>query len=109
MAKFCVTYERFFPHDEGEDICEADESGFEVQYVPLRHAIEVCGGLHANYEANEWPVTEPRWFTNYGYNEGTGEYFEHGINESRSLHIPKEVTPASRRRIARLLGVAIRS
>jgi hypothetical protein len=106
MSKFdfAVTYERYFPHADDEDVCEADESGYVVDSIQLREAIELCGGLHACYHANEYPVRAPQWFTVDNVNDGTRKYYEQGISESRSLHIPDSVTPASRRRIARLLG-----
>lgn len=105
MTGFSVTFERYIPTDDSEDVCEPDESGFEAEGVSLRDAIDYCGGLRASYEANEHPVRAPRWFTNHDYNQGTREYYECGVTETRSLHIPDHVTPASRRRIARLLGV----
>jgi hypothetical protein len=108
MKRFSVTFERFLPHADEADVCEADESGFEAEAVSLRDAIEYAGGLHASYEANEWPLRAPRWFTNYNFNDGTREYYEQGITESRSLHIPDNVTDSSRRRIARLLGVKVK-
>lgn len=105
MAKFSVTFERYFPHEEGEDVCGADEIGFEAESCTLREAIELIGRVA--FEADEWPVRAPRWFTNAEYGNGTREYFEQGISESRSLHIPDGVTDSSRRRIARLLGVKV--
>jgi hypothetical protein len=107
MPRFSVTFERYLPHPDDEDVCEADERGFVVEDESFRDALQAAGGVHAHYEANEWPIREPRWFTNDNYNEGTREYFEQGINESRSLHVPDNVTPASRRRIARLLGCKV--
>ena len=105
MPRFSVTFERYLSHADDEDVCEADESGLIDENMTLRDALEACGGLNASYEANEWPVMTPRWFTNYAYNEGTNEYYEQGINESRSFHIPNNATPSSRRRIARLVGL----
>lgn len=107
LTTFSVTFERYFPHDEGEDVCEADESGYVADGLTLRDAIKEAGGVHSYYEADCYPARDPRWFTNAAYNDGTREYYEKGISESRSLHIPKQVTAASRRRIARLLGVRV--
>ena len=101
---FAVTYERFFPHDAGEDICEADESGFVLEDCTLREAIREFDGA---LEADAWPIRSPRWFTNHEYGNGTCEYYEQGISESRSLHLPESITTASRRRIARLLGLKV--
>lgn len=108
MLKFNVTFERYFPHADDEDVCEPDERGFVSEDVSLREAIEATGGIESRYEANEWPVRAPRWFTNDSYNEGTIEFYTQGISESRSLHLPACVTDSSRRRIARLLGVRTR-
>ena len=41
MRKFSVTFERYFPHDGGEDICEADERGFVIKDVSLRDAVSL--------------------------------------------------------------------
>jgi hypothetical protein len=103
MPKFSVTYERYLPHPDDEEVCEADERGFVLEDVSLREAVKAVG--YVCLEADEWPVHAPRWFTNHEYGNGTREYFEQGISETRSLHVPDGVTAASRRRIARLLGV----
>lgn len=100
---FSVTFERYFPHAD-DDVCEADESGYVVEGVSLRDAIEEAGGTYASYEPSDSRAGMSRWFTNTRYSDGTREEIEQGITESRSLHIPDSVTPASRRRIARLLG-----
>lgn len=105
--QFNVTFERYLPHDDDEDVCDADERGFALEDATLREAIAEAGGLRASYEANESPARSPRWFTNDRYNDGTHEFYTQGITESRSLHIPENVTAASRRRIARLLGVRV--
>jgi hypothetical protein len=104
QQRFAVTFERYFPHPDDEDVCDADERGFVLEDVSLRDALAETGGIHACYEADEWPVRAPRWLTNSEFNDGTREFYEQGVRESRSLHIPHHVTDASRRRIARLLG-----
>lgn len=104
MPTFNVTYEVYT--EESVENGDSAESGFIGKDLSLRDAIRHVGGTRtnrvdgANVEANEWPCIAPRWITvNNGMEFDTGEY------ESRSLHIPESVTPASRRRIARLLGV----
>ena len=47
-------------------------------------------------------IEDARWFT-----VTNGPEFRTGARESRSLHIPDGVSGASRRRIGRLLGLAI--
>ena len=102
---FAVTYE--IVTEESTADGDAAERGYVCEGVTLREAIDAFTGTRTNrvdsssgIEANEYPVRAPRWFTiNNGMEYETGEY------ESRSLHIPEGVTAASRRRIARLLGV----
>jgi hypothetical protein len=57
-------------------------------------------------EANAYPIRAdhpPAWFTAYGSQDmWTGRY------PVSSLHIPRHVTPSSRMRLARLLGLATR-
>ncbi len=110
MAKFSVTFERYFPHDDGEDICEADESGFVIEDVSLREAVWL--GLEyreASWagacEADCWPLRGVRWLTFACWNDCTRENIERGISESRSLHFPDTLTESSRRRICRLFGL----
>lgn len=105
---FSVTYERYFPHDEGEDICEADERGFVIENTSLRDALSEIADRPEWARADdcdEWPIRSPRWFCFDKWNDGTREYYEQGITEDRALHVPDRVTPSSRRRIARLLGL----
>lgn len=97
MSKFSVTYEIWTPEDI--DHGETDNRGFVVEDVSLRDAAR-----HMEYranEANEWPVTSPRWLTHDNFSEN----YQTGATESRSLHFPANLTSASRLRIARLLGV----
>jgi hypothetical protein len=65
--------------------------------VSLRDAVELIGHMATEDSG--------RWFTNTEYGHGTRDYYENGRDESRSLHVPEHITPASYRRIARLLGV----
>lgn len=110
MNGFSVTFERFLPHNEGEEICEADETGFVVQDVSLRDAIRLgleyarpdwCGVC----EPDSYPARFVRWLSFYQWNDGTRDRIERGITETRALHIPDNVTEASRRRICRLFGL----
>lgn len=110
MIGFSVTFERYLPHNEGDEICEADETGFVIQGVPLRDAMRLgleyirpdwCGAC----EPDSYPATNVRWLSFHQWNEGTRESIERGISESRALHIPDNVTAASRRRIGRLFGL----
>src|SRR5262245_39390285 len=112
VTGFNVTFERYLPHDDGEDICEADESGFVIEDVSLRDAMR----LGLEYQRPSWagacecdgyPVSRqhpPRWLTFHDWNDGTRDRYEQGVHESRSLHIPASVTASSAIRIARLFG-----
>jgi hypothetical protein len=112
MKGFSVTFERFFPHDEGDDVCEADESGFVVQNVSFRDALQ--DGLEylepswavACY-ADCYPAHGVRWLTFAEWNQCTREQIEQGISESRTLHFPRNLTEASRRRLCRMFGVKV--
>lgn len=98
MLRFPVTFERVT--DESAKEADAAESGYISRGSVLREAVEAFRDVrYANgyVEANECPVTAPRWLTTYG------EHVD-GESESRSLHFPDTVTPSSRRRLARLLG-----
>lgn len=109
---FSVTFERYFPHDGGEDICEADESGFVIEDVSLRDAVrlglEYSNPSWAGYcEADCYPARGVRWLNFNNWNDGTRENIEQGISESRSLHFPERLSEASRARICRLFGVKV--
>lgn len=96
---FNVTYETITP--ESAEIGDFEDNGFVSENVSLRDAIDDLGYGEGGVEANEWPVSDPRWITVYKTNEdyGTGEI------ENRSLHFPDNMTAASKLRVCRLLGV----
>ena len=83
---------------------EAEENGFLHQGLAFREAMEVLRwqrGCHV--EADSSPVSladPPRWFTIYDaeHDMATGDVIHY------ALHIPPHITPASRLRVARLLG-----
>jgi hypothetical protein len=107
VTGFAVTYERW--SDRDAEIGETDDRGFVIKDVSLRDAMQL--GLEYSQpdfsgfcETNEYPVRAPQWLTWNNWNDCTRDQFEHGIVESRSLHIPDKITKASRRRIARLFG-----
>jgi hypothetical protein len=107
MRGFSVTFERYLPHDDDEDVCEPDDIGVVVHDVTLRDAMRL--GLEytrpdwaGQCEADCYPPRGARWLTFPAWNEGTREEIEQGISEARSLHIPDSVTDASRGRIVRL-------
>jgi hypothetical protein len=106
---FSVTFERYYPPAEGEDVCEPDERGFVIEDVSLRDAMRL--GLEysrpswaGHCETDQHPSLA-RWLTFYHWNESTREQIEQGIDEIRSLHFPRHLSSASRRRVCRLFGV----
>lgn len=102
MTTFNVTYE-IYPADMKH--CEEGESGFVIQNVGLREALDYVNGTKSNccsqvcIEASDSRTEDARWITVYN-----SANWDNGDTETRSLHIPDSVTGASRRRIAKLLG-----
>lgn len=99
---FRVTYAIITP--ESAEDGDVAEQGFLDTDLTLGEAIELCGGRRAYYEPDRCPVSRaypPRWFETPEYSE----CYQTGERETRALHIPENVTPSSRVRIARLLGV----
>ena len=102
---FSVTYEILT--EESIEHGEAEESGFVAENISLREAIDLVQKTESNHcsqsgiEPSDSRVDCARWFTVYN----SADYINGNI-ENRSLHIPDHVTPASRKRIARLLGVS---
>jgi hypothetical protein len=102
--RFNVTYKIITPESAEQGDCA--ESGFIAESVTLREAIDLVFATRTSHcygticvETNEYPMTAPRWITVYN----GGEYLT-GAYENRSIHFPPGVTPASRRRLARLMG-----
>jgi hypothetical protein len=105
MRKFAVTYEVWSAEDS--ELGATDEKGFELEDGSLREAIDAVTSTRTSavdgvecIEPSCSVITEARWIT-----ITNGMEYETGARESRSLHIPDSVTGASRKRIARLLGV----
>lgn len=97
-AKFAVTFEIVTP--ESAEHGDAESRGFVGEALTLREALRELGCGHI--EADSYPLTRstaPRWFTRYGETD-----YRTGADESRALHIPESITPASRLRLARLIG-----
>ena len=99
MSGFSITYDIVTP--ESAENGDYAESGFLVEDVTFREAMDELRWYRGGYvEADSFPVHNPRWFTFVAASENyaTGEV------TSYSLHIPRHITPASRMRIARLVG-----
>ena len=104
MLKFNVTYEIIT--NESAENGEVESDGFVGQDMSLRDALNVVTDSNTRHcgissvEASDSRIDQAQWFTVYNNPDlYTGEY------ENRSLHIPDSVTPSSRMRIARALGV----
>lgn len=104
---FSVTYEIVTP--ESAEHGDAAESGYITEGSCLYDAIQDVRRTRtsrvdgvAAVETDVSPMRGQRvsWVTVIN-----GMEFGTGAQESRSLHIPESVTPASSRRIAKLLGV----
>ena len=100
---FCVSYE--IVTEESAENGEAEERGVIDDALPLREALKevrrtrtnLVGGVES-VSTDSWPAKAVRWITV----SNSAEY-ETGARESRTLHLPETITPASSRRIARLL------
>jgi len=108
MLKFNVTYEIVTP--ESAEHGDAEEMGFISEDVRLSQAIYDVMGTRTSkvdgvncIEPSDSHGANFRWITIMN-----GMEFETGAFESRSIHIPEQVTPSSRVRIARLLGLEVR-
>ena len=88
---FAVTYEIVTPESAADG--DVEEHGYVVESCDLAEAIEEVGGVC--YEHNG----SYEWFTNHEYNLD----YQTSAQESRSLHMPDNATPASCDRVARLL------
>ena len=102
MVKFSVTFEVLTP--QSVENGEADSYGYEIESASLREALDVLGYGEGGVEASEYPVEDPQWVTAYDVTRDRA-YWERGETVNRSLHFPDSVTPSSKIRICRLLGV----
>ena len=99
MDSFSVTYE-IITHESAEN-GEAEETGFELESGTLRDCWQIVRwGCNGGIEANEWPMQSPQWVS---FNEAEIDYAT-GDVKNYSVHFPRNITPSSARRVARLLG-----
>ena len=101
MPKFDITYE--IVTEESAEHGDAEERGFISEDVGLRTAVSDLGWPSQGFEPSEYPGNGFRWITACLMNDGTHDFYVLGHQESRSLHIPDNVTNASRARILRLV------
>lgn len=98
MTGFNLSFEIVTP--ESAEIGDAESRGMLAEGLTFREAValfdqERSGGY---VESDELPVTAPRWFTAYGEQSPRD-----GSTRNVSLHLPDSLTPATRRRVARVL------
>ena len=105
--KFAVTYEITTP--ESAEHGDAEERGYVCEDSDLRSALRDLHETRTSrvdgvecIDCDSYPTTAPRWIT-----VCNGMEFLTGANESRSLHLPAGITPASARRVARLAGARL--
>lgn len=104
MNAWHVSYEIITPDSAKEGDVEERGMITEGAGVSLREALQIATG-HTHLRnsatgANESPLRAPRWF-DFDYSEN----YQTGAHEYRALHVPDNITPASRLRLARYLGV----
>lgn len=106
--EFSVSWEIIGPDDEETGERDVMEQGSDV-YRGLRDAVKFVRATRTNrvegidaIECDSHPAVAPRWVTVYN-----GMEYETGCFEHRSLFIPKGITRASARRIARLVGARV--
>jgi hypothetical protein len=103
MAKSCftVTYEIVTP--ESAEYGEAEESGFVLPggwHVDATDPSDVTMDLRSAAALVSTLEDSGRWFTE---TDGHLDY-RTGVLERRALHPPRNITPASYKRLSRLLG-----
>jgi hypothetical protein len=105
MVTFSVSYS--IVTEESAEAGEFAESGMLGEGLSLREAVDLVRQSRTRHaagveciESNEWPMRSPRWVSVIN-----GVEFETGASETRALHMPESISDASRRRIARLVGV----
>ncbi len=99
MNNFNVTYNIVTP--ESAEVGDYAESGFLLENCSLRDAFnEICNHGYITASCSPYHPGPHVWFSAQGEQD-----YRDGSEEERSLHCPKNITNASHRRIARLLGV----
>ncbi len=101
---WAVTYEIVTEESAAEG--DAAERGFVGENVSFRDAVYFFGDYAES--ADCWPISRacpPRWFDGVIIEDRA--YFERGEDRRLSLHIPEQITPSSRLRLARYLGLKV--
>jgi hypothetical protein len=111
-AKFAVTFETYTTDSVSEG--DADARGYLIEAGTLRECVEELNALDALdvIEPDCWPISHTHPPRSFRATQGSDRYLyaesEDDEGESRTLHLPDSITPASRLRVARLLGVTVR-
>ena len=102
LSNWNVTFSTVTP--ESAEDGDYAETGFELEGTDFRTAIACFGDCAES--ADSWPVDgSVRWFDSPIIQDRA--HFELGHERHLSLHIPEQITPSSRRRLARLLGLEV--
>ena len=102
LSNWNVTFSTVTP--ESAEDGDYAETGFEFEGTSFRSAIACFGDVAES--ADSWPVDgSVRWFDSPIIQDRA--HFEQGHDRHLSLHIPAQITPSSRRRLARLLGLRV--
>ena len=103
---FNITFETITP--ESAENGEAEETGFLDENLTFREAMDAMRwhmGTHV--EADSYPISRsnpPRWFTFYGETD-----YRTGETQNVSLHLPDNLTPSTKLRIARFVGCKVKA
>lgn len=103
--KFDITYEIVTP--ESAEHGDVEDRGFSAEGLTLREAHNFLRYDGCALEADSWPISlasPPRWLT-----FAPDIRFEDGAEITHSLHLPRNITPSSAMRVARLFGLMARS
>jgi hypothetical protein len=109
--RFAVTRERY--NDDSIVDGATTSNGYVRKRVTLREAIKLADdyGLPYTYSMDalspdSWPTRRVRWLSNNTRCTGT-DAIGRECFESRSIHMPADITDASSMRVARLLGAIL--
>ena len=105
LQNWAVTYEIVTEESAEDD--EVAERGFEWMDASFRDAMHTFGDYAVS--ADNWPISlanPPRWFDGPVIEDRA--HIERGEDRHLSLHIPAQITPSSRLRLARYLGLKTR-
>ncbi len=103
LSNWSVTFSLVTP--ESAEDGDYAECGHDYEATDFRTAIGYFGDYAASADSS--PVDgSVRWFDSAVIEDRA--HFEQGHDRHLSLHIPDQITPSSRRRLARYLGLKVK-